>query len=162
DVDAGELLEQALGDLEAVIAESDARVTHAELPRIHADPVQIVQLLQNLIGNAIKFRGDRQPVVHVAAARTDGEWVFSVHDNGIGMEPVEAEAIFTSFRRLHPEVPGSGLGLSICKRIVERHGGHIWVRSEPGQGSTFYFTLPRPAGQERPQGERPFARRRSF
>jgi signal transduction histidine kinase len=162
DVDAGELLEQALGNLEAAIAESGAKVTHAPLPTIHADPVQIVQLLQNLIGNAIKFHGDRPPAVHVAAARTDGEWVFSVHDNGVGMEPVEAESIFTSFKRLRPEVPGSGLGLSICKRVVERHGGHIWVKSEPGQGSTFYFTLPRAAEQERPQGGTPFARRRSF
>jgi signal transduction histidine kinase len=162
DVAAGELLEQALGNLEAAIAESGAKVTHAPLPTIHADPVQIVQVLQNLIGNAIKFHGDRPPAVHVAAARTDGEWVFSVHDNGVGMEPVEAESIFTSFKRLRPEVPGSGLGLSICKRVVERHGGHIWVKSEPGQGSTFYFTLPRAAEQERPQGGTPFARRRSF
>ncbi|HEX5761266.1 MAG TPA: ATP-binding protein, partial [Thermoanaerobaculia bacterium] len=144
EVEAEELLEQALADLEAAIEESGAEVTHAPLPRIRADAGQIVQVLTNLIGNAIKFRGEEPPLVHVAAARTDDQWVFSVHDNGVGIEPAEAEAIFTSFKRLRPEVPGSGLGLSICKRVVERHGGHIWVKSEAGQGSTFFFTLPVP------------------
>jgi PAS domain S-box-containing protein len=146
-VDVEEVLESALASLGAAIAESGAAVTHSPLPPIHADPVQIERLLLNLVGNAIKFRGKEAPRVFLSAARADGGWVFSVHDNGIGIDPVEAESIFIPFKRLQPEAPGTGLGLATCRRIVERHGGRIWVQSEPGQGSTFYFTIPSPEGR---------------
>ena len=145
-VDVEEVLAGALASLGAAIEESGAAVTHSPLPPIQADPVQIERLLLNLVGNAVKFRGEEAPRVFLSAARADGGWVFSVHDNGIGIDPVEAESIFTPFKRLRPEVPGTGLGLATCRRIVERHGGRIWVKSEPGQGSTFYFTIPAPAG----------------
>ncbi|HEY4909157.1 MAG TPA: ATP-binding protein, partial [Methylomirabilota bacterium] len=141
-VDAEELLATALANLGAAIEESGAAVTHSPLPSIRADPGQIVRLLQNLIGNAVKFRGKEKPCVFISAARADDQWVFSVHDNGVGIEPAEAESIFTPFRRLRPDVPGTGLGLATCRRIVERHGGRLWVKSEPGQGATFYFTIP--------------------
>jgi PAS domain S-box-containing protein len=143
-VEAEELFESAVANLGAAIEESGATVTHSPLPAVHADPVQIVRLLQNLIGNAIKFHGAERPRVFLSAAWADGQWVFSVHDNGIGIDPAQAEAIFLPFKRLQPEVPGTGLGLATCRRIVERHGGRIWVKSEPGQGATFYFTIPAP------------------
>ena len=139
---AEELLAQALANLQAAIEESGATIEHSGLPEIAADPAQIVQLFQNLIGNAIKFRGAEAPRVHVSAEQGADEWVFAVRDNGIGMSPAEVEAIFTIFKRLHPEVPGSGIGLALCRKIVERHGGRLWVESQPGGGSTFYFTLP--------------------
>lgn len=143
-VSAERLLERTLADLQETIQESGAAVTHSPLPVIEADPPLIVQLLQNLIGNAIKFRGVEAPKVHVAARRGPREWIFSVRDNGRGIDPGEAESIFTIFKRLHPEIPGSGIGLAICRKIVERHGGRIWVESEPGRGSSFLFTLPAP------------------
>jgi signal transduction histidine kinase len=141
-VDADELLATALANLGAAIEESGAAVTRSPLPSIRADPAQIVRLLQNLIGNAVKFRGKEKPCVFISAARAEDQWVFSVRDNGVGIEPAEAESIFTPFRRLRPDVPGTGLGLATCRRIVERHGGRLWVKSEPGQGATFYFTIP--------------------
>ena len=143
-VSAEGLLERTLADLQDVIEESGAAVTHSPLPEIEADPSLIVQLLQNLIENAIKFRGAEAPRVHVAARRGPREWIFSVRDNGRGIDPGEAETVFTIFKRLHPEIPGSGIGLAICRKIVERHGGRIWVESEPGRGSSFLFTLPAP------------------
>jgi len=138
------LLDRALANLEDAIEESGAAVTHTPLPEVEAEPSLIVQLLQNLIANAIKFRGHETPRVHVAARRGPREWIFSVRDNGLGIDPADAESIFAIFKRLHPEIPGSGIGLAICRKIVERHGGRIWVESEPGHGSNFLFTLPAP------------------
>ncbi len=143
-VSAEGLLERTLANLQEAIEESGAAVTHSPLPEIEADPSLMVQLLQNLVGNAIKFRGAEAPRVHVAARRGPREWIFSVRDNGRGIDPGEAESVFTIFKRLHPEVPGSGIGLAICRKIVERHGGRIWVESEPGRGSSFLFTLSAP------------------
>jgi len=138
------ILAQALTDLQAAIEESGTVVTHDDLPTIMADASQLSRVLQNLIGNAIKFRGEEAPRVHVSAERKGDEWVFSIRDNGIGIDPKDAERIFIIFQRLHDraEYPGSGMGLALCKRIVERHGGRIWVESEHGRGSTFFFTVP--------------------
>lgn len=137
-------LDKAICDLGAAIEETDATITYDELPIVVVDISQMSSLFQNLIGNAIKFHGSEPLRVHVSAKRGKGEWVFSVHDNGIGIDPEQAERIFVVFQRLHTrkEYPGTGIGLSICKRIVERHGGRIWVESEQGKGSTFYFTIP--------------------
>ncbi len=142
--DVQSVFDQALANLQAAIQESGAVVTHNPLPTVMADGSQFVQLLQNLIGNAIKFRGQAPPRVHVSATRKGNEWTFSVHDNGIGIDPKYFDRLFVVFRRLHnrAEYPGTGIGLAVCKRIVERHGGRIWVESEPSKGSTFYFTIP--------------------
>ena len=117
------------------------------------DPTQLSQLFQNLIGNAIKFRGESPPRVRVHAEQKNGEWIFSVADNGIGISPEHHDRIFIIFQRLHgrSRYPGTGIGLSICKKIVERHGGRIWVDSRPGQGTTFHFSLPQatPAPKEK-------------
>jgi PAS domain S-box-containing protein len=136
-------LEHALTNLQLAVAESQAVVTHDPLPTVLADDTQLVQLFQNLIGNALKFRNEQSPRVHLSAESKNHEWLFSVRDNGIGLEPEYAERIFVIFQRLHSkaEFPGTGIGLALCKRIVERHGGRIWVESQPGQGATFYFTL---------------------
>jgi len=110
---------------------------------VQAHEVRLVQLLQNIIGNAIKYRSDRPPLVTIAAQRREADWLFTIEDNGIGMEPEYAPQIFGIFKRLHGQsYPGTGIGLAICQRIVERYGGRIWVESKPGQGSQFYFTLP--------------------
>ncbi len=138
------VLDRALLNLRALIEESGARVSRRNLPVLPADEPQLVQLLQNLIANAIKFRGARAPEVAVSAERcNDGEWTFAVEDNGIGIEAQYFDRIFTMFQRLHgrDEYPGSGMGLAICKKIVQRHGGRIWLRSTPGEGTTFFFTL---------------------
>ena len=150
-VDAGAALAEALANLRGSIEEAGAQVTWDPLPTVTADGTQLMRLLQNLVGNAIKFRDpDRPCQVHVAAQRQDGRWVFSVRDNGIGVDPRHQDRIFVIFQRLHTRAkyPGTGIGLAICKRIVERHGGRIWVESRPGDGSTFYFTMPagEPAG----------------
>lgn len=143
-IDTAVLLEQVKGDIAHAIKTSKARITHEGLPCVKASPELLAQLFQNLIGNALKFRGERPPEVHVSAVRTDGDWVFSVADKGIGIDSVHFERIFQLFQRLHPESghPGTGLGLAICKSIVNRHGGRIWVESQPGSGTTFFFTLP--------------------
>jgi signal transduction histidine kinase len=139
------VLGRALGNLAAAIAERGARVTADPLPTVRADEIQLEQLLQNLIGNALKFCApDVSPRIHLSARREGSEWIFSVRDNGIGIEPLYFDRIFVIFQRLHGKerYPGTGMGLAICKKIVERHGGRIWVESTPGQGSTFSFTLP--------------------
>jgi signal transduction histidine kinase len=138
------VIEQAVSNLKAAIEESGAEVTWAAMPTVMADTPQLIRLFQNLIGNAIKFRGKEAPRVHVSAEREGDEWVFSIQDNGIGIDPDQAEKIFVIFRRLHTreEYPGTGIGLAMCKKIVERHGGEIRVESEPGKGSTFRFTMP--------------------
>ncbi len=149
-VDLTSVLDRVVGELEEEIAAAKAAVTHDELPTVVADPAQVHQLLHNLLSNAIKFIGPRPPRIHISAAQNNDEWQVSVRDNGIGLEPNAAERIFVMFQRLHTqdEYPGTGIGLAICKRIVERHGGRIWVESQPHRGSTFVFTLPKRAGGE--------------
>jgi light-regulated signal transduction histidine kinase (bacteriophytochrome) len=142
DLDA--VLEQSLRNLETGIAASQAAITRDPLPTLTVDATQMMQLFQNLIGNAIKFHGESPPRIHVGAQKQEGRWVFSVRDNGIGIEPQYYERIFHIFQRLHTRkaYSGTGIGLAICKKIAERHAGMIWVESQPGQGSTFYFSMP--------------------
>jgi light-regulated signal transduction histidine kinase (bacteriophytochrome) len=142
--DCEAVLEYTLTNLKRSIEETGASVTHDPLPSVWADAPRLGQLFQNLIGNAIKFRGDTPPHIHLAAERDGREWVFSVRDDGLGFDPKHAERIFIIFQRLHgkDKYPGTGIGLAICKKIVERHGGQIRVDSAPGRGTTFLFTLP--------------------
>lgn len=144
EVRLGEVLDEVVQVLQVAIAESGAVLTRDPLPTVLADPTQMGQLLQNLVANALKFRGAGPPVLHVSAERREGEWIVSIRDNGIGIEPVYFDRIFIVFQRLHgmSEYSGTGLGLALCKKIVERHGGRIWVESQPGQGSIFSFSLP--------------------
>jgi PAS domain S-box-containing protein len=146
-VNAGAALDAALDNLGAAIEEGGAEVSHGPLPIVMADATQLTQLFQNLIGNAIKFRGARRPEVRVEAVARDGEWLLSIRDNGIGIAPAHRDRIFGIFQRLHTreEYPGTGIGLAVCKKIVERGGGRIWVESTPGEGTTFYFTFPQHA-----------------
>jgi PAS domain S-box-containing protein len=145
-IDAQEVLEQVLHDLRFTIEEQQAQVTADSLPQVRADPLQLGQLFLNLLGNALKFqRAGHPPQVHVAAERQEGAWLFAVQDNGIGIDPAHVPYLFRVFSRAPTEgqaYEGTGIGLASCKKIVERHGGQIWVESEPGAGSTFYFTLP--------------------
>jgi PAS domain S-box-containing protein len=143
-VPMNQVMGTALKDLRETVETAGARVTSDELPVVHADPQQMVQLMENLIGNAIKFRRDEPPVVHVSVSLIANEWVFSVKDNGIGIAGEYQDKVFQMFQRLHPRetFPGTGIGLAICKKVVERHGGRIWFESEPGVGTTFFFTLP--------------------
>jgi PAS domain S-box-containing protein len=147
-VSAEAAVRRALFNLRAAIEESGAGVTYDPMPTVQADEVQIGQLLQNLIGNALKFRSDSVPRIHIGVAESPEEYTFEVRDNGIGIEPQYYERIFMVFQRLHNkgEYPGTGIGLAICKKVVERHGGRIWVESRPGHGSSFFFTLPKPRG----------------
>ncbi len=142
--DCQAVLDQVLQNLEVAIAESDTQIDSGPLPNLSADASQLAQLLQNLVGNAIKFRGDSPPRVQVAATQRDGDWMFSVQDNGIGIDPQYSERIFQVFQRLHGigQYPGTGIGLAVCKKIVERHHGTIWVESQPDAGATFFFTIP--------------------
>ena len=143
-IDCEAILDGTLSTLQAAIEESQAVVSRDPLPTVMADPTQLDQLFQNLIGNGIKFRGVEPPRIHVSSERNGKEWIFSVRDHGIGIDPQYADRIFVMFQRLHTkgEYPGTGIGLAVCKKIVERHGGRIWVESQPGQGATFYFTVP--------------------
>ncbi|MGH7929475.1 MAG: sensor histidine kinase, partial [Candidatus Binatia bacterium] len=142
--DCNAVLAHTLTDLKTAIAEAGATVTHDPLPTVRGDETQLRQLLQNLIGNAIKYRGENPPEIHVGSEREGENWHFSAKDNGIGIDPKYSERVFVIFQRLHTaqDYPGTGIGLAICKKIVERHGGRMWVISEPGKGSTFNFTLP--------------------
>ena len=153
-VDTKVLLDQELSGLHAAIEESSALVTYDSLPSIAADSSLLGQVFRNLIGNAIKFRGEAPPAVHLSVEELGNEWKFAVKDNGIGIDPQFTERIFTIFQRLHTreEYPGTGIGLSICKKAIERLGGRIWVESQLGKGSTFYFTVPIDQGTEFSQG----------
>jgi PAS domain S-box-containing protein len=145
DIDAGAILDKALLSLGAAIKQSGALVTRTDLPSVRMHEFQLEQIFQNLIGNAIRYRASAPPRIHVAAVQQGSAWLFSVQDNGIGIDPQYKEQIFGIFKRLHntSEYPGTGMGLAICERIVQRTGGRIWVESEAGRGSTFYFTIPR-------------------
>lgn len=148
-VDCDAVVNEALGNLRRAIEESGAKVSREPMPIVRGDPSQLVRLFQNLIGNAIKFRNGRAPEVRLhAAAEDDDSWRISVRDNGIGIDPGYSDRIFAIFQRLHgrDRYPGTGIGLAICKKIVERHGGRIWVESRPGDGSTFHVTLPSAEG----------------
>lgn len=142
-IDCNSVLSDALANLKPAIEESGAVITHEPLPIVRGDEVQLIQLFQNLIGNAVKFYGQEPLQVHISAELKDSDWVFAVRDNGIGIAPEHQRRIFLIFQRLHhrSEYPGTGIGLALCQRIVERHGGRIWVESEVGKGSTFYFTI---------------------
>jgi len=143
-VECSTVFDVAMSNLQAAVEESGATVTRDALPSVMGDTTQLTQLFQNLIGNAIKFRGEEPPRVHVSAVHDDHRWTLSVTDNGIGIDPQYADRIFVIFQRLHTReaYPGTGIGLALCKTIAERHGGRIWVESEVGKGATFSFTLP--------------------
>jgi PAS domain S-box-containing protein len=143
-IDCEAVLKETLLNLQLAIEDSGARVSHDPLPAVSADRFQLVQLLQNLLSNAIKFRGESSPIIHIGVEKRKREWLLSVRDNGLGIEEQYFQRIFQVFQRLHgrDEYSGTGIGLAICKKIVERHGGRIWVESTPGTGATFYFTIP--------------------
>jgi light-regulated signal transduction histidine kinase (bacteriophytochrome) len=139
-----EAFDDAIKNLKMAIDEANAAVTRGNMPEVYGDASQITQLFQNLIGNAIKFHGPTKPEITITTLRKDGQWQISVADNGIGIEPQYFERIFLIFQRLHgrSQYKGTGIGLAVCKRIVERHGGKIWVESKPNEGTVFYFTIP--------------------
>jgi light-regulated signal transduction histidine kinase (bacteriophytochrome) len=143
-VDMNQVFDDATLQLETSIQETGAVVTRDSLPVVNGDRLQLVQLVQQLVGNAIKYHSDRAPRVHMSARKNGTAWRFRISDNGIGIHPRYQSKIFSLFRRLHTQqtYPGTGVGLPICRRVVHRHGGTIWVESEPGNGSTFYFTIP--------------------
>jgi light-regulated signal transduction histidine kinase (bacteriophytochrome) len=136
----------AMSNLQLAIETTGSRITFDPLPTVQMDPTQLLQLLQNLIGNAIKYRRQDAPRIHLSANRRGSEWIVSVRDNGLGIDHKFHEHIFTVFKRLHGrEYPGTGIGLATCLRIVDRHGGRIWLESEVGEGSTFFFSVPIPS-----------------
>lgn len=141
---AAQAAAESLAALQAAIAESGATVEVGPLPSVRADPGQLAQLFQNLIGNALKFRDPaRAPLIRITASREGSFWTFRVEDNGIGVDPQYFEKVFIIFERLHGhDVPGTGIGLALCRKIVGRHGGRIWIESEKGRGTTMFFTLP--------------------
>ena len=159
--DCNQALDHALLGLQGAMTESGAVVLHESLPAVMADSVHLQQVFQNLIGNAIKFKGASPPVIQIEAQRHGGDWLFSVTDNGIGISPEYAEEVFIIFKRLHTrtEYSGNGIGLAICKRIIEQCGGKIWVESHEGGGTTFKFTLhaaaPQPVQQRTEQSLQP-------
>ncbi len=142
--DTSAAVEEALSNLEVALEESRASIEYPGLPQVTADSSQLVQLFQNLIGNALKFKGDARPRVEIGAEREGAHWRFSVRDNGVGFDQKYADRVFGVFKRLHRnrDIPGTGIGLAVCQRIIDRHGGRIWAESELGKGATFYFTLP--------------------
>jgi PAS domain S-box-containing protein len=143
-LDSGEALKDALANLEALVEESSAEIHIEAMPSVLADRMQLVSLFQNLIGNALKYSSPaRKPVIRISARSSDRHWTFRISDNGIGIERQQFERLFTLFQRIDPQgsIPGSGIGLAVCKRIVEHHGGQIWMESTPNQGSSFFFTL---------------------
>ncbi|HEX5044321.1 MAG TPA: ATP-binding protein [Candidatus Polarisedimenticolaceae bacterium] len=163
EIELEEVFDATLQQMRAAVEAAGATITRGPLPRLEADPVQIGQLFQNLLANALKFAGGRTPEVRVEARPTErGQWHFSVQDNGIGIPPEHRRRIFLLFKRLHQgsDYPGTGLGLAICKKIVERHGGRIWVESSPGGGSTFHFVLPATQGRSLEQGQQVLPRER--
>ena len=142
-IDCGAVLAEALLNLQVAIAQSSAIVTSDPLPTVIAEEVLLMQLFQNLISNSIKYRGAETPRIHISAERDADGWLFAVRDNGIGIAPQDSDRVFGMFKRLHgSEIPGTGIGLAICKKVVERKGGRIWVESESGRGATFKFTIP--------------------
>ena len=138
-----QIVTNALSNLELMVQESKAEIIRKPLPKIKGDETQLLQLFQNLISNALKYRNSMPPEIQIGAQKENYKWVFYVKDNGIGIDPKYSEKIFVIFQRLHSrsEFSGTGIGLAICKKIVEQHNGKIWVESAPGEGSTFYFTL---------------------
>jgi signal transduction histidine kinase len=146
-----EVLDRALALLEPQVRDGGCVITSAALPVVAGDPTQIVQVMCNLVSNAIKYRSTQTPSVHISAARSDGAWLISVRDNGIGIDPRYTERIFEPFERLHNarDYPGTGIGLAICRRIIQRHGGDMWVESQPGAGSAFFFSLPVASAERR-------------
>jgi signal transduction histidine kinase len=144
-VDCEVVLAHALANLQTALKETGALVTHDLLPTVQGDDTQLVQVFQNLIGNGIKFRGEVTPCIHVSIKDQKTEWVVGIQDNGIGIDPEYADRIFVIFQRLHSraDYPGNGIGLAICKKVIENHGGRIWLKSVPGKGATFYFTIPK-------------------
>ncbi|HBG25492.1 MAG: hypothetical protein A2Y10_14595 [Planctomycetes bacterium GWF2_41_51] len=144
EVDVNDILQNAINNLQIKITETSAEITNNKLPKINCDPSQLTQLFQNLIQNAIKFKGNDNPKIHIGSKRQENGWLFYVRDNGIGIEQKYLERIFLIFHRVHArdKYEGTGVGLAVCKRIVERHRGKIWVESEPGKGATFFFTIP--------------------
>jgi len=152
-----DIVRDAVTLLESSLRDSGGRVTWDDLPSVMGDRSQLVQLIQNLVGNGLTYHGDKPPHIHLSAERSGQEWIFSVRDNGIGIDPKYREQIFEIFKRLHDqkEYPGTGIGLAVCRRVVNRHGGRIWVESELGHGSTFHFTIPE--GTEQTNGQRTVA-----
>jgi signal transduction histidine kinase len=152
DVALSDVLDDVVAEMAAVIEERGARIARDTLPVVRGSRVQLTQLFRNLVGNAIKFAGDRPPEIEVQGAHGDAAWHVTVRDHGLGFEPRHAEAIFGLFHRLKqdPAIPGTGIGLAICRKVVENHGGRIWAEGEPGDGAAFHFTLPdrRPGRQE--------------
>lgn len=139
-----EVLDGVLSQLKLALEQAGAQITFDNLPMVLADDTQLGQVFQNLISNAIKFHSDQPPKIHVSAKQSEDQWIFSVQDNGIGIDPEYFDRVFVMFQRLHgkDEYPGTGIGLAVCKRIVDRHGGKIWIQSQIGKGSTFFFSLP--------------------
>jgi light-regulated signal transduction histidine kinase (bacteriophytochrome) len=149
-IDCDQIISQTVRNLASAICEAGALVTHDSLPTIFGDRTQILQAFQNMIQNAVKFRTNEPPKVHVSAVKKVNEWIFSVKDNGIGIDSRHLDRIFIIFQRLHKrgQYEGTGMGLAIVKKVIERHGGRIWADSEPGKGTTFYFTIPEKGVQQ--------------